>query len=1139
MKTIHPHAQGVRIRPRRLRSANLEHDLADGMNDYVLTGRSMDLLRRVVHGALDSGATRAWAVTGPYGAGKSSFAMLLTSLLCGSGAARQEALTKVVAADADLAGPIEALTESGPILRAAATARREPVYRTVARALQAAAEDDTVLADALRDLDLDLDPRVLVDLVAEVTSRRPLLIVLDEFGKNLEYFTEDAADGDVFLLQELAELAAGTRTRQPLTFMTLQHAPYADYLSGAGAVQRREWRKVQGRFIDVNYTEGPGDVAAIVSGTLVHELPARGQRALNKYGTQAESLWSSLGLTGILSADAALLRSIYPIHPVVLASLPTLCATLGQHDRTLTGFLTDDEPHTLARYLDDGHTAVAPSVLGTLRLDTVYDYFVGTVSELSGRGGSRWLEITSRVDAARERDVLDEQDLALLKAAGLLNVIGSGGALRASLGVLALAVADPQKVTDAHRRDIAHRCERLIECGFLTYRRHDDEYRVWAGTDIDIESRVMELREQIPATELASFVTADYLPVAVVAGRHSQEHGMLRHFQPVVLPSLTPLTAHEQGTRPDGFIGFNLADAPSSVNDMAERPALPLLMGTTDQAASVRVAAGEALALGRLFESPDLDPVAKAEVRDRYTSAKAALAATIAAAFDPDSDHAHWALLLPGQDEPTPVEREPSMSALVSTAADAAFSKSPRIRSEMLGRHQLTSQGAKARREVLTALLEHPDVERAGLSGNGPDVAIYHGVVARLGLHGRLPGKRGEYGWMTPPANDPGNAYPAFGRITTLIEAAEHGITVADLAEQLAAPPFGVKAGVFPLLLTASICNDPDIAVFEDGTFQTVLSPDLVERMVKTQGRFLLQHTPTGKGQPAALITALGDALDVDQRQVRSGTRNPSVVRVAAALLGQVAALSDYARRTRDLSHEAIALRSALLEARDPAALLLRELPTAVRHDPVDVKDALDRAVAKQIASAVRAGIDELLRADAALRDSIVSAFGASLSPPEEDPDRIRPALASLAQGITSAPSDPVLRGLVQHCRQDALDDEDWYPQAAMIITNQPPSQWRKEQVETFAPTARQLVRAMERLYALHVEDHHGEQVRRLTLTGPDGEEEHLVVHADADPEVDRLLEGVLVAARSSLGPSVERRLLGALAARTLTPNKD
>lgn len=75
------------IQSRYIRSVNLERDFGDptSLEGYVLTTELKQMLSRIEAG-LDSGsAQRAWRITGDYGSGKSSFALLLAHLL-GSGA---------------------------------------------------------------------------------------------------------------------------------------------------------------------------------------------------------------------------------------------------------------------------------------------------------------------------------------------------------------------------------------------------------------------------------------------------------------------------------------------------------------------------------------------------------------------------------------------------------------------------------------------------------------------------------------------------------------------------------------------------------------------------------------------------------------------------------------------------------------------------------------------------------------------------------------------------------------------------------------------------------------------------------------------------------------------------------------------
>ncbi|MBN7441384.1 hypothetical protein I3U51_12690 [Mycobacteroides abscessus subsp. abscessus] len=1136
--------QGIGIVSRQLRSANVEHDTAAAALDgYVVTNRGLALLQRIAATFDDPDSARAWAVTGPYGAGKSSFAVMLAALLCPTPPARSArrsrsgadqmhnaALTAVARRDQDLAEAFREHAARAPMLRAAVTARREPVTSTVMRALEGASAQDQELAEDLRSLPSDgaIDG-ALLDVIRRAAARRPLLIVIDEFGKSLEHFADDPSGGDLFFLQELAELASGHRA-DPVYLLTFQHAPFTEYSTGIASLQGREWRKIQGRFHDVTYSDDVADVAAVVRGTLTQDLDSDANAALRRYAKAATTRWAALGLDSLLLGTSELFAQTYPVHPLVLAGLPELCARLGQHGRTLAGFLTGDEPHTVARFLHSSPGSTDANSLPVIKLDSVYDYFADSVASSTAAAGARWLEITARVESARHLDDFDEMDLQLLKAAGLLNLVSAGGVLRASLPTLTFALNDPQQNTAANRRTIARRIEHLQDRGYLTYREHDDEYRLWDGTDVDIAARVAAIREQLTGVDIAGLLNRSYLPSAIVAGRHSQITGMLRYFQPVAVDAAsTAINSSESATRPDGFLIMNLtAEAiglPSSET--------PILIGTTPDVAAIRRAATETLALGELLDATDLDAVARAEIRERLTSSQSSLANVMARAFDPARHDVVWRLRVEDASADKAIGIHPSMSALVSAACDIAYCSSPEIRSEMLGRNQLTSQGAKARRELLTALLERPGAPCGGLSGHGPEVAMYRGVVEHLHLHGPITaGPEATYGWTKPKPKD--SAEPVYRALVDSIRSHPDGVSVADLEALAVRPPFGVKAGVFPILLAALLAIDVDIAIFEDGTFQTSLQPELLERAIKGPERIRLKYSPIGSGQAAEVIGKLSQALGLAGRTGRT-SRSPGLVLVAATLLQNVSAISEFARNTRRLSEHAMAARSALLAARDPERLIFHELPAALNHRHIESDSDVDAKSAARLVAEITKTMDELRTADAALEQSIAEQLGAALSPPAVGIPAIRRTLARQARLISVAPTDMTLRAFLQHAQQETLDDPDWIAQAAMIIEAKPPMHWRDDNVDSFAAGARHLVRAIGRLYALHLDapGEHG-TAQRLTLTGADGQEEHLVLDGPAHPEAELALDKALASARTVLGPDAERQLLSILAARTL-----
>ena len=72
-------AEGISVRSRFARSASLERDIArpEPLDGYVVTARALDVVERVAETAATGTAGGAWSLTGPYGSGKSSLALVL------------------------------------------------------------------------------------------------------------------------------------------------------------------------------------------------------------------------------------------------------------------------------------------------------------------------------------------------------------------------------------------------------------------------------------------------------------------------------------------------------------------------------------------------------------------------------------------------------------------------------------------------------------------------------------------------------------------------------------------------------------------------------------------------------------------------------------------------------------------------------------------------------------------------------------------------------------------------------------------------------------------------------------------------------------------------------------------------------
>ena len=345
-------ADHISVRSRFARSANLERDAnrLEPLDGYIVTARALDAVKRIVTAAADGPSGGAWSLTGPYGSGKSSLALLLNAILGPDDATRENAWKLMDQASHNVGELIKRVhqrhrTHVTGFHRGLVTANREPITHTLLRALHAAvlgsygkippsnrfpaaktlrgALEDAAATDPRR---TGPSPAALVEIARCLAKNAPLLLIIDEFGKNLEAI-RDSYDADPYLLQQLAE--AGQGSGLPIFMLTLQHLSFGDYLAGTDSARRREWSKVQGRFEDIVYVDSASQTRALIGSVFEVHDEKMGRRIAHWAKSQAKRM-RSLGIAEFM--NPGLVASCYPIQPLPAAILPELCNRYGQHE---------------------------------------------------------------------------------------------------------------------------------------------------------------------------------------------------------------------------------------------------------------------------------------------------------------------------------------------------------------------------------------------------------------------------------------------------------------------------------------------------------------------------------------------------------------------------------------------------------------------------------------------------------------------------------------------------------------------------------------------------------------------------------------------------------------------------------------
>ena len=162
-------------------------------------------------------------------------------------------------------------------------------------------------------------------------------MVIDEMGKYLEGATE--LGGDIHFFQELAESAS--RTKGHLVVLGILHQSFEQYASRLGGKARKEWAKVQGRYVDIPLVTAVEEVVDLIGKAIDTELEHP------ESFTTAEVVATSIRnrRIGVPSGFATCLDFCWPIHPATAVLLgPLSRQRFGQNERSVFGFLGSSEP---------------------------------------------------------------------------------------------------------------------------------------------------------------------------------------------------------------------------------------------------------------------------------------------------------------------------------------------------------------------------------------------------------------------------------------------------------------------------------------------------------------------------------------------------------------------------------------------------------------------------------------------------------------------------------------------------------------------------------------------------------------------------------------------------------------------------
>lgn len=895
----------------------------------------------LISGLLGFQGTRTWLVEAPYGTGKSLAAAYLLHLV------ENRASSREMLADVE-----PRLTEVEPKLGQYASRRRQNEEQGLALVLEGYEQD---LPGAIQRATLEaMDRHKLGRQARPLRGRRcttlnealellgiaqrklaeagydRLSMVWDEFGRHLESLIAAGRASALSEVQTLAEYAART-SDVPMTLGLLLHQNLLQYADRASQSVRSEWAKIEGRFTRHQYIEDSSEIyrllADAIAGRRPKTLEAPSKKSIQESARQAKALGYFSDWT--LKALTPLLERAYPVEPTALALLPRLSARVAQSERTLFAFIHD---------VDLG----AP-----LGPEALYDYFSPAMRTDTAVGGTyrRWLETESALSKADE----DDASARALKTACLLGLGVSGERARASYEAVTFGVAGYGDLAEA-RAAIG----RLVESKLLLFRRHNDQLAVWHGTDIDLRGRLEELKaRERESFRLADFLSREFPPPVWKPVAYNDEFDIRRYLRGEyhhIAELVRKLNLQEHvdsvAAGEDGKILYLLPDNHDVLSDGMREIAAHLrhdriIVAVPREPVALEDAALEVYCLRQLQHDPALigeDPLAGSELEELTDDARLNLQRLVDRVVQPGPTGPRWFY----QGEELDIASARQLRHELSRVMRRIYPCTPRIRNEMINRHQPSRPLVNARKKVMLGILERNGTPDLGISGHTPDASIYRTVLRRTGLYAENEG-----GWrfgQPEEIADEGlqSVWQRLRRFFT--EPADQPKSPGQLFEELIEPPYGVRRGLLPVLFAAGYQAFPAaVAITKDREYLSDVLPSHIEDIVRNPDGYEVKVLALTEKRQRYLEGVYALFAETGEQYPGEG----DLIRACYdAIEAWRQGLPPAAATSRTVPSYGRSLQRALGANKEPVKFLLEELPHTAGYDAAtpDVLATLEEA---------------------------------------------------------------------------------------------------------------------------------------------------------------------------------------------------
>lgn len=762
----------------------------------------------------------------------------------------------------------------------------------------------------------------------ELGKKNPLLIlVIDEFGKYLEFASQNSPEKELYFIQQLSEFA--NNPDHNIILITTVHQNFDAYAFSLTNAQKQEWTKVKGRFREITFNEPVEQLLFLASEHL--------QKNISEKKTDAE-IKSSLNIAKrskafSINADYASLiaAKLFPLDLTAAYMLTLSLQKYGQNERSLFSFLESTD-HTGINSFDKNTNPFYNAAC-------VHDYLVfNFYSYINSRYNpdfAAWSSIKNSLEAVERLFDTNISDYSkIIKTIGLLNITAANGSdlgkdFLVKYATVCLGISNADKFIGG-----------LENKKVILYRTYSKRFVLSEGTDLDISSALIEAGNKVSEiSDVATLLNRYYQLPPVIAKSYSYLNGTPRLFEFKISEyPISEIPIDEI----DGFINliFNEKLNVNEVKKASANDQEAVIYGFYQNSKTIKNLLFEIEKTRKVIEENGHDKVAVKELNNILFHQENLLNHYILNNLYKKASDLVWIY----KGEEVKIKSKKDFNKLLSAICLQVYPHTPKFKNELVNKHRISSSIHTAKRNYLKALVNNWNQPDLGFEKDKfpPEKTIYLTLLKENGVTLYSD----EINFTTQVAKKSSFIHLWKYSFEFLNSAKQSRRKISEFIEPLTKRPFKLKQGLIDFWVASFFfLKRDDYALFGESGYIPYITDEVLELIIKYPNNYEIK-TFDIEGVKLDIFNSYRVFLNQHSKEKLD---NSSFIETIKPFLTFYRGLSEYSRNTRRLQKETLAIRDAIANSRDPEKSFFEDFPLALGYSSENLQKSKEKLQAYSI----------------------------------------------------------------------------------------------------------------------------------------------------------------------------------------------